>query len=93
MESDREGVNFRESQKKKSVSMFAHSGSPLKIFRSIFKEKFLFCSLILNISYDCKAPGLDNFILWHVYTETSCFMSIKMASPMTRDQSQKALHS
>lgn len=42
MESDREGVNFRESQKKKSVSMFAHSGSPLKIFRSIFKEKFLF---------------------------------------------------
>lgn len=39
MESDRQGVNFRENQKKKSVSM---SGSPLKSFRSTFKEKFSF---------------------------------------------------
>lgn len=73
--------------------MFAHSGSLLKIFRSIFKEKFSFFPLILNISYACKALGLDSFILWHVYTETTCFMSIKTASPMIWDQSKKALHS
>lgn len=70
--------------------MFAHSGSPLKSFRSVYRKKFFFFSWILNIFY---APGLDSFMPWHLYTETSCFMSIKMASLMTWNQSKKALHS
>jgi len=40
-ENDKEGIHFRERQKRISVHV-VHSRSPVKIFRSIAKEKFSF---------------------------------------------------